>query len=203
MMYWIRYEVRSYPLDWAVGVLFELGGLSQEAHALGRYPHPDLVLQVARQLPPGVLLQLVRRLFLRLSCFMVGSAQLYGSARADSLAAMVTAFRYGSVLLGLVQHLRSCANMLHDHFFLELFFLFRTPQVQERLRAVRAGGDTLLAGAAQQLFEAVLQEVGDAAPWERPARGPAGGGGGQAEEELSIAHLASRAVVRGMPGRVT
>ena len=48
-----QYEVKSYPLDWSVGILFEMVGLSEEAQALGRYSHEDVVLEVLRQVGRG------------------------------------------------------------------------------------------------------------------------------------------------------
>ncbi len=48
-----QYEVRSYTLDWQVGILYEMAGLSEEAQALGRYPTEDVVLEVVRQVGPG------------------------------------------------------------------------------------------------------------------------------------------------------
>ncbi|GLC69874.1 hypothetical protein PLESTF_000890300 [Pleodorina starrii] len=200
MMYWIRYEIKSYTLDWSVGILYEMTGLSEEAQALGRYEHEDIVLQVLRQLPPELLHQFVRRTFLRLSCFVMGYAELYGVARQQSLAALVTAFRYGSVLLALVRSVKSCAAVLADEFFLELYYLFRTDQVQERLREVRAGKDALLAESTQHLFEAVLQVIGDAAELQG---GGGGRGGGGAAGGTSDAHLTNRAALTKMPGRIT
>lgn len=44
-----QYEVRSYTLDWQVGILYEMAGLSEEAQALGRYHTEDVVLEVVRQ----------------------------------------------------------------------------------------------------------------------------------------------------------
>jgi hypothetical protein len=39
------------------------------------------------------------------------------------------------VLLGLVGPIKSCAQVLAEQFFLELYYLFRTPQVGPRLAA--------------------------------------------------------------------
>lgn len=50
-----------------------------------------------------MLLQFVRRAFLRLACFMMGSAQMYGMSRPGSLAAMVTGFRCGAARFGAVR----------------------------------------------------------------------------------------------------
>ncbi|KAG2489647.1 hypothetical protein HYH03_011926 [Edaphochlamys debaryana] len=197
MMYWIRYEVRSYPLDWSVGILFEMAGLSEEAQAVGRYHTEDIVLEVMRQLPDAVLLQVVRRLFLRLACYLLGSAKAYGVNRPGSLAAMVTAFRYGSVLLGLVLAQKSAADMLHDEFFTELVHLFRTPQVQERLAEVVSGQDAMLGQATQTMFEAALQRISECVPWQR-------GAGVAGEHGINgIGHLASRAGWRKMPALIT
>ncbi|KAG2489652.1 hypothetical protein HYH03_011930 [Edaphochlamys debaryana] len=44
------------------------------------------------RLPEAVLLQVVRRLFLRLACYLLGSAKAYRVNQPGSLAAMVTAF---------------------------------------------------------------------------------------------------------------
>ncbi|KAG2499773.1 hypothetical protein HYH03_002070 [Edaphochlamys debaryana] len=194
MMYWIRYEVRSYPLDWSVGILFEMAGLSEETQAVGRYHTEDIVLEVMRQLPEAVLLQVVLRMVLRLACYLMGSAKMYGVARQGSLAAMVTAFRYGSMLLGLVMAQKAAADMLHDELFTELLHLFRTPQVQERLREVMSGQDAMLGQATQTMFESLLQRIAECVPWERGA-GVTG--------ELGIGHVASRAGWRRMPALIT
>ncbi|GLI69285.1 hypothetical protein VaNZ11_013868, partial [Volvox africanus] len=194
MMYWIRYEIKSYSLDWSVGILYEMAGLSEEAQAVGRYEQEDIVLQVMRQLPTELLHQLVRRMFLRLACFVMGYAELYGVARQQSLAALVVAFRYGSVLLVLVRSIQSCAEVLADEFFLELYYLFRTQEVQDQLREVRGGNDALLAESTQHLFEGVLQCIGETAM----LHGPGGAAGAQ-----SVGHITNRAAFTKMPGRLT
>ncbi|EFJ48512.1 hypothetical protein VOLCADRAFT_117550 [Volvox carteri f. nagariensis] len=196
-----QYEIKSYTLDWSVGILYEMTGLSEEAQALGQYENEDIVLQVLRQLPPELLLQFVRRMFLRLACFVMGYAELYGIARQPSLAALVTAFRYGSVLLALVRSIKSCAEMLADEFFLQLYYLFRTQQVQDRLRVVRGGKDAVLAESTQHLFEAVLQIIGEVATRQGQAAGGVGSSG--TAGALSVGQITSRAAFSKMPGRLT
>lgn len=46
MLYWIQYEAAAYPLDWAVSVLFEMVGLSEEAEAADLYPLENIVMDV-------------------------------------------------------------------------------------------------------------------------------------------------------------
>ncbi|GIL86774.1 hypothetical protein Vretifemale_15008, partial [Volvox reticuliferus] len=194
MLYWIQYEIKSYSLDWSVGILYEMTGLSEEAQAVGRYEQEDIVLQVVRQLPTELLHQFVRRMFLRLACFVLGYAELYGVARQQSLAVLVMAFRYGSVLLALVRSIQSCADVLADEFFHELYYLFRTQQVQDRLQEVCGGKDTLLAESTRHMFEGVLQCIGDAAMLHAPG----GAAGAQ-----SVGHITNRAVFPKIPGRLT
>ena len=44
-----QYEVGSYVLDWCHSILYDLTGLSEEAQALGRYGHEDVVLETLQQ----------------------------------------------------------------------------------------------------------------------------------------------------------
>ncbi len=43
---WPQYEAGAYPLDWAVGLLFEMTGVSEEAQAVERYHLENVCMDV-------------------------------------------------------------------------------------------------------------------------------------------------------------
>ncbi len=90
-----------------------------------------LLLYTLLQMPKNSLCPLLRRLFLRLICLMGGTASTREWKEAPAGVAAVLAFKYGSVLLDILEGVRGASEGLYDDFIVEVTHLISTPQVRE------------------------------------------------------------------------
>lgn len=146
--------------DWIASVLYDLSNISEEAHAAGRYPNANIVNEALVALPQGQAVPILKRMFLRLVCWMTGTATTRGGGEPlppTATAADVHALKLGSVLLHGLRAVPRAANELYDSYEDELRHLCNAPGVVAAVRDRSA--NTVLARNMIVLFEEVLDTI--------------------------------------------
>ncbi|WIA12655.1 hypothetical protein OEZ85_006305 [Tetradesmus obliquus] len=173
LLWWAQAGADSWLLDHLVGVLLELSSMCEQEEAAGGAAAAaaaggGLVMEVIRQVPTPQLHGLLRWMFVRLVCIMGGSA---GSREWTTLpppAAAVLAYKYGSVLLEVLEGVRGAAAALAAAFGAEVQAILSVPQVRDQMAAaVGRAGSCMLGRSSLLLLEEVLAAVGAAVPLER------------------------------------
>ena len=98
MLAWARSEAEESALDSTVSILYDLAGASEQASLMHLTDRRNVVNAVLSLLPLEVVVMFTHRMFLRLTCFMTGTAavQDMSSPLVSDVAATRWAGRFGT-----------------------------------------------------------------------------------------------------------
>ncbi|KAG1655431.1 hypothetical protein FOA52_004106 [Chlamydomonas sp. UWO 241] len=83
MLSWSRAEAGNSALDWQANILYEIAGISRAGDCVRAGATRTLFVRVLKDLPREASHHFARRLFLRITCLLTGSATLHGISAAD------------------------------------------------------------------------------------------------------------------------
>ncbi|WIA32815.1 hypothetical protein OEZ86_005997 [Tetradesmus obliquus] len=197
LLWWAQAGADSWVLDHLVGVLLELSSMCEQEEAAGAAAAAaaggGLVMEVIRQVPAPQLHGLLRCMFVRLVCIMGGSAGSREWSVLPPPAAAVLAYKYGSLLLEVLEGVRGAAAGLAAAFGVEVQAILSVPQVRDQMTAaVGRAGSCMLGRSSLLLLEEVLAAVGAAVPWGQQQQQQQGEDGGLTVAALGHASSAMK-----------